>query len=441
MVLVSTAILLATFALTLFAKRLRTLTIVGLFLALVTLPFFPTGSLPLIRQDQLGTFFTLIFLVVALVVALASKENTLAYYGSLLLSTIGMILAASTADLFLLYVAIELVTTPSYVLVAYARKRERMEAGVKYFIVSIVASALLLLGVLLLAVTGGTSAILGLQPDFSGLFFLGVGAFLAGLGFKLGIFPFNLWIPDVYQGSRGEIAGLLAAASKKAAFAALLPVAAVLVAFVGSWTMLIAVLAALTMTIPNLIALVQEDARRMLAYSIMTHAGFLLMGVAAVGVAGFSGTLFHAFTHAFMALGAFLVVGIFARRGFTKIEQYRGAGYRNPLLGISLTIFLLSLAGIPLLAGFASKLYLFTVIVLEGMTWLTVLAILNSAIALYYYFRVIRALYGYRAAGKRFRIRRRVMLAMAICLFATIFVGLYPVPIIEFAVDAAGSLF
>jgi proton-translocating NADH-quinone oxidoreductase chain N len=420
-------------------KYVKEITVAGFILAFLPLLLLPGGTSELLRVDLFTIFFSVLFLAIGLLVVLSSKESTAVYDGSILLATIGMMLAAAANDLILLYISIELVTAPTYVLVAYGKTPKRMEAALKYFIVGIVASALLLLGIALLAATG-TSTISSLTLSTNPLFLLGVAAFVAGLGFKLSIFPFNFWVPDVYEGAPAEVAALLAGASKKAAYAALLRVAVVLAAL-HTWSLMFAILAAITMTVPNIIALLQTNVRRLLAYSIMSHAGFLLIGVAIATQTGYSALLFHALMHGFMVLGAFLVLGIFSSHGFESIEQLKGLGWRNRFLGISLTLLLLSLAGIPLLGGFASKLYLFYTGIETGYFWLAALAILNSVIALYYYFKIIRALYAYNAAGHTFHVRPATLIAIWICLIIIIVAGVYPTPFIDFATAAASALF
>jgi proton-translocating NADH-quinone oxidoreductase chain N len=421
-------------------RYLKTTTIAGIAVALLLLVLGPAGGVhALIKVDAFTYFFGVLFLLISTLVVLASHESTAVYNGSIILSTIGMLLAAAANDLIMLYLAIELVTAPTYVLVAYHKTPKRLEAGVKYFVVGIVASAIMLLGLAILSSFGTTSLSL-LQLHTEPLFLLGIIAFVAGLGFKLGAFPFNFWIPDVYTGAPSEIAGFLAGASKKAAYAALLRVAVVLAAF-AHWQTLFLILAALTMTIPNLIALLQTNARRMLAYSIMSHAGFLLMGVAAASHLGFTATLFHAFTHAFMVLGAFLVLGVFLSHHLESIDQLKGLGWKNPLLGASLTIFLLSLAGIPLLSGFASKFYLFYAALDAGLLWLVALAVINSVISLYYYFRIIRALYAYPGGGSSFKLRRGTLVTLLVCLLFTILAGIAPQKFIALASAAIQALF
>jgi F420H2 dehydrogenase subunit N len=419
-------------------KYVKHVAAAGFLLALVALLTLPGGSSALLRADLFTQFFSCIFLIVGLLVVISSNESSVVYDASILLSTVGMMLASGANDLILLYISIELVTVPTYALVAYGKTPKRMEAAVKYFIVGIVASALLLLGIALMTAMG-TSTISSLQLSANPLFILGIAAFVAGLGFKLSIFPFNFWVPDVYQGAPAEVAGLLAGASKKAAYAALLRVAVVLAAF-HSWSMMFAILAAITMTIPNIIALLQTNVRRLLAYSIMSHAGFLLIGIAAATKLGYSATLFHALTHAFMVLGAFLVLGVFSSHQFETLEQLKGLGWRNRFLGLSLTLLLLSLAGIPLLGGFASKLYLFYASIDAGYLWLAILAILNSVLALYYYFKIIRAMYAYNATGPAFKVRTTTLIAIWVCIIVIIVAGVYPAPFINFATAAANAL-
>jgi F420H2 dehydrogenase subunit N len=424
-----------------FGKRrhIKTTSVVGITLALLAL-FLPLAApqIGLIKADAFTFIFSIIFLLVSGLVIFSSHEATAVYNGSIILSTIGMILAGATNDIILLYVSIELVTSPTYVLVAYTKTAQRMEAGVKYFVVGIVASAFMLLGLALICSTAGTTTISEMAFSRNPLFLLGVGAFLAGISFKLGVFPFNFWIPDVYQGAPSEITGLLAGASKKAAYAALLRMA-VVISVLQHWSLMFAILAGVTMSMASVAALLQTNARRLLAYSIMSQAGFLLLGIAVATPQGYAATILHSFTHAIMALGAFLVLDVFWHHAET-LDELKGLGWRNPFLGASLTIFLLSLAGIPLLAGFVSKFYLVYATIEAGWLWLAILAILNSVIALYFYFKIIRALYAYSDSRRPANMRTGTMIAIAICVLLTIVIGVYPQPFIDLSVKAAGAL-
>ena len=437
-VLIAAGLLLLALAYVALVRRsARHVTLAGLALALAAL-LLPLAPAPaLFTADVLGLLIGGVVLLVAWCVVLASRETGIAYYASILLASVGMLLAATAANLIMLFIAIELVTTPFYALVTWGKSRQRLEAGMKYFVVALVASALLLLGIVLLS-SGGSTRIADLRLVGT-LPLVGIAAVIAGLGFKLGVWPFGFWIPDVYQGAPSPIAGFLAGASKKVAFVALIRIGVVLA--VPRWGVIMAAIAALTMTVPNLIALVQRDARRMLAYSIVTHAGYLLMGLVILSPITVSGTVFHMVTHAFMALGAFLVLGVFAQHGLERIDQLNGLGWKNPFLGGALTIFLLSLAGILFLSGFASKFYLFFGVASVGLVWLAVLAIVNSVISLYYYFRIIRALYGYKTPGRALEVPYGTLVAIMVCLFITVFIGFYPVPVIDAVVAAAKGLF
>ena len=423
-------------------RGLRPLIIALLALALPAFALFPIGGAAfngMVSVDAFAAFFTVLFLIVSIVTILGLESPSPAALASVCLATVGMTLAASTRDLLMLYLAIELSSAPLYALLAAKRTPRRLESAMKYFVVSIVSSALLLLGVVLLAVPAGTTAIASLAP-FGPLALLGAGLFLAGLAFKLGIWPFSLWIPDVYELGPTEIAGFLAGASKKAAFAALLRASVVLIPLFADWTLAISVLAALTMTVPNLIALAQDDARRLVAYSSITHAGYLLMGVAVASTAGYAALSFHALAHATLAAGAFLCLGVFAANKLRRIDECAGVARRSPYLAGALTLFLLGLAGMPILSGFWSKLYLFVETARAGLVWLVVVAVVNSVIALYYYFRIIRAMYDRDAAGRTILVRTPTLWAVAICLIATLVIGLWPGPFLRLATIAAQAL-
>ncbi len=428
-------------------RGLRPLVIALFALALPCLALFPSGGAAfggMLALDGFTVVFAALFIALAIIVVLALEEPSPALLASVCLSTVGMVLASGARDILLLYLAIELSSAPLYALIAGRRTTANLEAATKYFIVSIVSSALLLLGVVLIAVPLGTTSVPGLIAAVASgvgpLALLGAAMFLAGLAFKIGIWPFNLWIPDVYTLAPAETAAFLAGASKKAAFAALLRVALLLSPLVADWTFAISVLAALTMTIPNLIALVQENPKRLVAYSIMTHSGYLLMGVATLSVAGYAAFTFHAIAHAFLAVGALLVIGVLAANKLNTVEELSGLGRRNPFLAASLTICLLGLAGMPLLSGFWSKLYLFTAAAQGGLLWLTALAIVNSAIALYYYFRIIRSIYGRENAGRTLLVRTPVLWAIGICVGLTLLMGLWPAPFVEAARWAVAAL-
>ncbi len=429
-------------------KGLRVAALAGIALALamaLALPWIPRAAGPgiahLLREDAFARLFAALSLTVALCVTLAAKERPGSYTCATLLTALGMVLAAAAGDLVVLYLSLELVTLSSYALVAYGRTRERMEAAVKYFVAGVLASALMLLGFGLLIVGSGTSAIaaLTLAPGPVGL--LALGAIVAGVGFKLGVFPFNLWMPDVYQASDGPVSGLLAGGGKNAGLAGLLRVMAAVALGVPQWRIAIAALAAVTMLVPTVTALVQRDARRIVAYSVVAHGGMALMGAALLTPLAVTGSLALACALALASCGAFIALGALASHGLASLDELRGAGLRNPLLGACLTLCLLSLAGIPLLAGFSGKLFLFYAIAQDGMPWLAGLAILASAVSLWYYFSIIRALYAERGSGKCYEVGHGTMAALLACAILTIVLGVYPEPLYRLATMAAGALF
>jgi NADH-quinone oxidoreductase subunit N len=446
MVAVSVAVLLASFVATVLLdafshrKHIRTAALVGCIVALCALAIPVNISSSLVRADMFTLFFSALFLLVGIVVVLSTYEGSAAYYASILLSLIGMMLTSAANDAILLFVSIELVTVPTYVLVAYRKTATRIEAGMKYFVVGIISSALLLLGLALIVSTTGTTTLSLMSVSSSPLMLLGVGALVAGFGFKLGIFPFNYYLPDVYQGAPAEIAAFLAGASKKAAYAALLRIAAVFSA-IGAWPGMFAILSAVTMTVANIAALLQQDIRRVIAYSILSQAGFLLIGIAAFGEQGAAAVLFHSLTHAIMVVGALLVIGVLHVHKKEHIEDLRGLGLSNPFLGASLCIFLLSLAGIPLLAGFWSKLFLFYAAADAGMLWLVFLGVVNSIISLYYYFRIMRTIYTTSTIVPTLPLRLGTRIAIGICALLTFAIGLFPQPVIAFAAKAAAVIF
>jgi len=445
---ITIAVLAATFAAIILLDRsgsrryLRQTTMIGLAVSFCGL-LFPASAGALLHTDPLSRYFAVLVVAIALLVLLASHEASFIYLVSILLSTIGMILVITADDVLLLYISIELMTAPTYALVAYRKHRLRIEAATKYFINGIVASSLLVLGLALLVSAVGTTSISQMIPIISAggvspLLYAGVAAILAGFTFKLGLFPGNLWVPDVYQGAPSEVSGFLAAATKKAAFAALLWLALAFVR-VGAWTNVTMLLAAVTMVAATVLSLMQQDLRRLLAYSSLAHAGFLMLGVAAGTTAGRSAVALHSLVHAAMILGAFLIAGLLYVHKIETIEQLKGLGWRNKLLSFSLMLFLLSMAGIPLLSGFIGKFSLILAVFDAGMLWLGLLAIMMSVLALYPYFRVIRALYGYPVAkGTSFPLHNGVLFVILLCLMITIVIGIVPGPFFQLAQFVAG---
>ncbi|NLI74389.1 MAG: NADH-quinone oxidoreductase subunit N [Euryarchaeota archaeon] len=421
---------------------------------------------PLIVFDALAAVFSLVFLGVALVVVLASaryveSDRHLAeYYTLTLMATAGMMLVASAQDLLIIYVGIEIASMATYALVAFRKKDKRgAEAAVKYVIIGGLSSALALYGISLLYGVAGTSSLIGINEalaaqgvDLATLMALGL--LLAGFGFKIAIAPFHMWAPDVYEGAPTPISAFLAAGSKKMGVVVLFKVFLVgLIAIKADWDIVVGIVAILTMTIGNVVALSQTNMKRMLAYSSIAQAGYMLMAIPLATVAGMGdfatgAGIFHVITHAFMKSGAFIVVAALAYVAIGEsIADYKGLAKRAPLIAFSMAVFMFALAGIPPLSGFMSKVVLISASieaaeVTQWMLWLGVALVLNSALSLYYYIRVIKYMYVDEGDSKdRIKVPATLAAAIVICLVATVALGFLWDPVLEFCVEAAGTLF
>jgi proton-translocating NADH-quinone oxidoreductase chain N len=338
----------------------------------------------MLADDMFGSFFAITLLIVSIMVTASSwnymknKTNPAAYYSLILLSSIGMILIAYSMDLVMLLVAWELMSIPTYALAAFS-KRDPIsnEAAIKYFLFGALSSAILVLAIgLVYGVTGTTNigeaivSMVNVQKDLVPVTLLALALFIAGFGFKMGLVPFHMWLPDAYEGAPTTIGALLAAGTKKAGFAAAIRVI-VLATFVLhlDWATALAVIAVFTMTLGNLGALVQKSVPRILAYSSIAQAGYIMIGLALAPYSdqALGGSLFHILNHAVMKSAAFIAV---AAVGITlasySIEKYRGLAKRMPLTAIALSISLLALAGVPPLNGFWSKLVLFNAAIVTG---------------------------------------------------------------------------
>ncbi len=374
-----------------------------------------------------------------------------AYYALVLFATAGMTLLAAAADLVVLFLALELMSLSLYVLAGFfKRELAAGEASLKYFILGAFAASFLLYGIALIYGATGTTnleriaAAAGRQVH-DPLLVIGLGLLLVGLGFKIASVPFHMWAPDVYQGAPTSVTALIATGSKAAAFAALIRV--LLVAFRGAqadWTPLFWILAALTMTVGTVVAIAQSNLKRMLAYSSIAHVGYMLIGVVAGGSAGVGAVLFYLLAYTFTTVGTFGVITLCERAGAEAVEvgDYAGLGRRHPVLAAALAVFLLSLIGIPPLAGFVGKFYLFGAAVRTGYLWLAVIGVLNSAVAAYYYLRVVVYMYMREPDGAA---TTRVPsfaggLALVVALAGIVLLGVIPAPFIDLAQIAVAPL-
>jgi NADH-quinone oxidoreductase subunit N len=375
------------------------------------------------------------------------------YHALLLLSASGMLLMTSANDLIVVFLALEILSIALYVLAAFDRHRlESGEAGLKYFVLGAFSSAVLLYGVAMVYGATGTTSLTGIA-DFlasntlfaSGLLLAGFALILVGLGFKVAAVPFHMWTPDVYQGAPTPVTGFMAAGAKAAGFAALLRVfVSGFGAYAVDWRPLVLVLAIASLLVGSIVALVQQDVKRMLAYSSISHAGYVLIGVQADTKGGVSSALFYLLTYTFMVVGTFAVVTVVGRKGDRRhsLDDYRGLGGRAPLLAGAMTFLLLAQAGIPLTSGFVAKFTVFAASVDAREYGLTLVGVLTTVIAAFFYLRLIVVMYmtnppegseAADAARRPFEIDRATGLAIGIAVLATVVMGVLPSAFIDFA--------
>ncbi|HXH25672.1 MAG TPA: NADH-quinone oxidoreductase subunit N [Vicinamibacterales bacterium] len=407
-------------------------------------------------QDSLAIFAKQLFIAAAALSLLGSltlrhrtfDRRSAEYHFALVVSLLGMVALASARDLVLLFVAFELMSIPLFVLTGFL-KRDAVapEAALKFFLVGTASSAIVAYGMsFVFGVTGSTS-LSAIPSALSGghpLMLLGMGLLLAGLGFKIAAFPFHMWAPDTYQAASTPFVAWLSVAPKAAGFIVLVRLyiegvgAAALV-----WMPAVAALAGVTIVAGNLMAIPQQNIKRLLAYSGIAHIGYMLVGLASLSVSGVAMVLFYLVAYLFGNVGAFLVVEAVARaEGSDGIDAYRGLAQRSPLLGLAMLVFLLSLGGVPFVAGFWAKLYVFWAAVERGMYGLVFLGALLTVVALYYYLVVARRMY-IEAPPRSDPVPVPALLgvAIAICVVAVIGIGVYPGPWVDLTMRIATTLF
>lgn len=407
--------------------------------------------------DPLATVFQWIFLVSAALVILPSIEYIHRrtqypgeFYAVLLFATLGAMFMASGNELITLYVALELTSISQYILAGFLKGDDASsEAGIKYLLLGALSSAVLLYGIAMLYGSTGTTSLPGIQKALasgppSPLAVLGMVFLLAGFGFKVTVVPFQLWVPDVYQGAPTPVTAFLSVTSKAAGFVILLRVFGVaLQPLMADWTSAFAALAAITMTVGNVAALRQTNVKRLMGYSSIGQAGYALTGLAAAGHGTATGLVYFLIAYAITNLGAFAAIIYFSDRlGSDDLTDYAGLSRRAPLATIGLTIALLSLIGMPPMVGFWSKVYLFLAVFQAGQSGLVVVGLLNSAVAAYYYLKIVHAMYLREPRiEKPFPSDPPLTVALVVAVIGILVAGIDPTPFIGVASAAAGAVF
>ena len=411
----------------------------------------------MIRFDMLAYAFKLFFIFAAAISALFMMDvegvsRRAEAFVLLLASTIGMSLMASASDLVMLYLAIETTSIPLYVLAGFLLDdKKSVEAGFKYLLFGAMTSAILLYGLTLVYGFGGATSFDELGKQFASPTPFSIGVLLllvVGLGFKLSLAPFHFWAPDTYEGAPTPVAGFLSTASKAAGFAVL---ARLFLTTFGStaeqWQMILAILAAVTMILGNLVALAQKNIKRLLAYSSIAHAGYALLGVIAASSLGVASAVYYLLAYILTNLAAFGIVAIVGRTiGSDDVRAYDGLSRRSPYLALAMLVAFLSLSGMPPFGGFIGKFLVFFAAIQAGWTWLVVIGIITSIVGVYYYLTVMKYVYLYRMEGEDeeshpIAISRPHLIAIGVLTLGIILVGTILVPWFGLSTDAAAILF
>ena len=411
----------------------------------------------MLRFDWLGAIFKYLFIFGAAITALFAMDVEYLgkrgeFYILMLVSTIGMCLMASSADLMMLFLAIETTSIPLYVLAGFFKDDVKStESGFKYLLFGAMTSAFMLYGFSLLFGFSGTTSLQGLAIALTGNaipFVVVIGSLLLvliGFSFKISAVPFHFWAPDVYEGAPTPVAGFLSTASKAAGFSVLMRF--LIIAFptlTENWMLITAILATITMTVGNLIALAQKNIKRLLAYSSIAHAGYILIGVASGSELGVSSVVLYLVVYLLTNLASFGIVSIVSRSiGSDEIADYAGLSRRSPGLALALLVALLSLAGMPPFGGFIGKVLLFAAAVQSGLIWLAFVGVINAIIGVYYYLTVLKVVYLYRSDNDEIPVPATgpALIALGIVSFGIILVGVLFSPWITWSTAAASVLY
>jgi len=415
----------------------------------------------MIAVDAFTLFFYLIFVVIGVLTILASISyvrivgiQSGEYYALILFAMVGMMLMASSTNLVMLFLSLEMMSIPIYILAGFMKKNVRStESSLKYFLLGAFSSGFFLYGLALIYASTGTTSyqaiaafISGsLRLDLSTLMWIGIAFIIVGLGFKIAAFPFQNWTPDVYEGAPTSVTAYMATGVKAAAFAALVRIFfTAFPAFQHDWTSIMWLIAILTMTVGNFTALVQKSVKRMLAYSSIAHAGYLLVAFVAGNASGRSAILFYLLAYAFMNIGAFSVLMVMTKKDnfHEDLDSFAGLGFKFPLTAVAMSIFMFSMAGIPPTAGFIGKFYIFSAAVKSHDYWLAVIGVLNSAVSVYYYLRVVVYMYFKEPEGEIPACRFTVpaVLSIVLAVWGVLQLGILPGNILSLAQHSVMAL-
>ena len=425
-------------------------------------------------NDSLSTFFKVIFLGAAFIAVGSSfgitKDKIInhrgEFYGLILFSTVGTMFLASSHELVSLYIGLELTTIPLFVLAAfYKDDKLSIESGIKYFVIGAFSSAMLLFGFSFLYGLSGTTVLTQMSLNLAGnhitynssgfVIIIANVCILAGIGFKLSLPPFHQWAPDVYEGAPTPVASFLSVGSKAAGLVAFVKIFLIgLWGYISyemrpnDWGMLVGVMSAVAMIIGNVVAIRQNNIKRMLAYSSIAQAGYIMIGMLAINEHGISSVLFYTFVYLFANMGAFAAVTVFEdKTGTTAIGNYKGLAQTSPFFALAMSIFMLSLAGIPPLGGFMAKYKVFAAAInqtsaqgFEWLYWLVGVGLVTSVFSLYYYVRVIKEMYFTKEKSiYTMTFNKPILFVMILCLIGVLVTGLYPEPVFKYANEVYNS--
>ncbi len=409
----------------------------------------------MVTLDKFGVMFKLLFCLGSLVSLLIAYRyfqvkgiERPEFYALLLFSTLGMMVMATTTDLIVMFLGLEIMSVPLYVMAGFNRHSAHSnEAGVKYFIMGAFATAFLLLGIAFIFGASKTTDLRVLTTDYAyfaarsaGYLYTGVGLVLIGFGFKVAAVPFHAWVPDVYQGAPTPVTAFFSVGPKAAGVAVLLRIFLFGFGAMPNISTAFWILAVLTMTVGNILAVRQDNVKRMLAYSSIAHAGYILVGLAAGGSEAVSAAIFYLVGYTMFNLGAFAILSALEmRRGCTcDFSELTGLGKSNPILAVLLALFMFALTGFPPTVGFFGKLYIFSAAVKAGMIGLVVIGVLNSFVSVYYYLRVIKTSFfdDVTSAPSPATVSPAIMAAIAITAIGTLLLGLFPGQLLQFSQEA-----